>query len=53
MMLGRPLGKKKEAESKPENYTIFHALVEALHDKDNAEENEQGRPSARRFGHRK
>ena len=51
--MGRPLGKKREVESKPENYTIFHALVEALHDKDKAEEKEQGRSSVRRFGFRK
>jgi hypothetical protein len=50
VMLGRPLGKKREVASKPENYTIFHALVEALHDKDKAEGKERGRSSVRRFG---
>jgi hypothetical protein len=52
-MLGRPLGKKREVESKPEKYTIFHALVEALHDKNEAEGKERGRSSVRRFGLRK
>jgi hypothetical protein len=50
VMLGRPLGKKREVVPKLENYTIFHALVEALHDKDKAEGKERGRSSVRRFG---
>jgi len=52
-MVGRPLGKKRKVEPKPENYTIFHALVEALHDKDKAEGKEQGTSSVRRSGLRK
>jgi len=47
---GKHLGKKREAAPEPENYTIFHALVEALHDKDKAEGKERGKSSVRRFG---
>jgi hypothetical protein len=50
VMLGRHLGKKREAASKSENYTIFHALVEALYDKDKTEGKERSKSSVRRFG---
>lgn len=42
--------KKKEAEPSPKNYTILHALVEALHEKDRRKEKQ---PILRRFRLRK
>jgi hypothetical protein len=31
---GNSLGNEKETKASPENYTILHALVEAMHAKD-------------------